>query len=422
MTSLLILTVGTGTAGKHSDVASGLARTIDLTAPRLFWLVPSASERSRPVADIIRESVEHEHPDAFRPWSTDELYRTIADPDDIHQCRSVLREVIAAARQQLKPGERLIVNPTSGTKQMSAGATLAALDEEVDQVDFTSGERVDGVVKTGSEVVHPFDLRGFLFQRDLRTAAELFHHGAFYAAARLLKGYARPEAVRSRETALCLHEWQRMNYLEAARHAATFSEALQAHLSALAQADTFSTPLLGDLLAGADELLRWGDCEEALARYYRGAEQAAKVRLAEAHLIRPPYRLKSVLDILPADCRLAEDLRRWGSRNGLILLTAQKAWEVLDACKDPMAASYFADQNLQYGLQRRNESMYGHGQEPVEASQVRAVCARLRALLKEHLPAALACWSTVRRPHSLMPEPLTALTSEHPLFHPQKLP
>ena len=68
MTSLLILTVGTGTAGKHSDVASGLARTIDLCAPRLFWLVPSASEKSRPVADYIRESVEH--PDAFRPWST----------------------------------------------------------------------------------------------------------------------------------------------------------------------------------------------------------------------------------------------------------------------------------------------------------------------------------------------------------------
>jgi hypothetical protein len=399
MTSLLILTVGTGTAGKYSDVAAGLARTIDLCAPRLFWLVPSASEKSRPVADLIRESVEC--PGAFRPWSAGESYRTIADPDDIHQCRTVLREVIAVARKQLKPGERLIVNPTSGTKQMSAGATLAALDEEVDQIDFTSGERVDGVVKTGTEVVQSFDLRGFLFQRDLRTAAELFHHGAFYAAARLLKGYAQPEAVRSRETALCLHEWQRMNYPKAASHAARFSEDLRAHLNALAQADAFSAPLLGDLLAGADELLRWGDCEEALARYYRGAEQAAKVRLAEAHSISSPYRLESLLDILPAGCRLAEDLRRWGSRNGVILLTAQKAWDVLDACGDPMAHTYFADQKLQHGLQRRNESMYGHGQEPVVAGHVHDVCDRLRNLLRDHLPAALACWSTARRPRSL---------------------
>jgi hypothetical protein len=105
MTSLLILTVGTGTSttGKHSDVASGLARTIGLCTPRLFWLVPSASEKSRPVADLIRESVGC--PGAFRPWSAEEPFRTIADPDDIHQCRTVLREVIAEARQQLKPGE-----------------------------------------------------------------------------------------------------------------------------------------------------------------------------------------------------------------------------------------------------------------------------------------------------------------------------
>src|ERR1035437_3713379 len=48
MTSLLILTVGTGTAGKHSDVASGLARTLDLCTPRLFWLVPPASEKTPP--------------------------------------------------------------------------------------------------------------------------------------------------------------------------------------------------------------------------------------------------------------------------------------------------------------------------------------------------------------------------------------
>jgi hypothetical protein len=396
---LLILTIGTGTAGKHSNVAAGLVHTINLTAPRLFWLIPSASKESLPFADLIRDEVEC--PGAFRPWSPDEPYRTIADPDDIHQCRAVLREVIAEARKQLQPSERLIVNPTSGTKQMSAGATLAALDEEVDQIDFTSGERVDGVVKTGTEVVQSFDLRGFLFQRDLRTAAELFHHGAFHAAARLLKGYAQPEAVRSRETALRLHEWQRMNYPKAASHAARFAEDLRTHLGALAQADPFSPLLLGDLLAGADELLRWGDCEEALARYYRGAEQAAKVRLAEAHSIRPPYRLESLLDILPAGCRLAEDLRRSRSRDGEILLGAQRAWDVLDACDDPIAASYFGDQGLQRGLRRRNESMYGHDQKPVEAEQVQVVAAGLRNLLNEHLPAADACWTTARRPRTL---------------------
>ncbi|MCI0535807.1 MAG: hypothetical protein L0Z50_11335 [Verrucomicrobiales bacterium] len=398
MSSLLILTVGTGTAGKHSDVAQGLANTIRQVRPRRFWLVPSASAKSTPVADLIRETVADL--ESFAPWSESAPYHAIPNHDDIHECRRLVREVIAAAKRELRPEELLVVNPTSGTKQMSAGATLAALDEEVDQIDFTSGERVDGVVKTGTEVVQSFDLRGFLLQRDLRTANELFHHGAFYAIARLLKGYAQTEALRAREIALCLHEWQRMNYAKAASHAAKFSEELRTHLKTLASADEFSVPVLGDLLAGADELVRWGDCEEALARYYRGAEHAAKVRLADAHSIRPPYRFGTLLNSLPVGCRLGEELRS-RSRKGLVQIGADLAWRTLDAVQDPIAASYFADQKLQDGLQRRNESMYGHGKESIDAVEVRAVADRLRNVLREHLPAALACWTTTRRPRSL---------------------
>jgi CRISPR-associated protein (Cas_Cas02710) len=241
---LLILTVGTGTAGRHSDVAAGLARTIDLVAPRRFWLVPSQSEKSLPVADIIRESVQK--PGAFSPWSETERYHAIADPDDIHQCRQVLREVIAVAMRQLQNGERLIVNPTSGTKQMSAGATLAALDEEIGELMFTVGERVDGVVKTGTEQPKSFLTEAFFLERDLRIAQSLFDHGAFYAAARILRRYGSSEALRARETALCLHEWQRMNYAKAASHASRFSEELRSHLKSLAEADTFSPSALGE--------------------------------------------------------------------------------------------------------------------------------------------------------------------------------
>ncbi|MBI4657932.1 MAG: hypothetical protein HY735_03625 [Verrucomicrobia bacterium] len=55
--SLLILTVGTGTSGTHSNLAQGLVNTLHQLRPRLFWLVPSASEKSTPVADLIRETV-----------------------------------------------------------------------------------------------------------------------------------------------------------------------------------------------------------------------------------------------------------------------------------------------------------------------------------------------------------------------------
>jgi hypothetical protein len=398
MSSLLILTVGTGTAGKHSDVAQGLANTIRQVRPRKFWLVPSASEKSIPVAELVRETVRDLG--SFAAWSGSTPYYAIPNHDDIHECRRLVREVIVVAKRELRAEERLVVNPTSGTKQMSAGATLAALDEEVDQIDFTSGERVDGVVKTGTEVVQSFDLRDFLFQRDLRTAEELFRHGAFFAAARLLNGYRQPEALRARETALCLHEWQRMNYAKAASHAAKFSEEIRSHLKKLAEADEFSVTVLGDLLAGADELLRWGDCEEALARYYRGAEQTAKVRLAETHAIRPPYLLGALLNLLPVGCRLADELRSRARAAGL-QLGNDLAWRILEVAQDPIADSYFGDTRLQERLKRRNESMYGHGQEPVAVGDVQAVADRFRNLLRTHLPAVLTVWSTTRRPGSL---------------------
>ena len=43
-----ILSDGTGTAGKHSDVAQGLANTIRQVRPRKFWLGPARRRNPRP--------------------------------------------------------------------------------------------------------------------------------------------------------------------------------------------------------------------------------------------------------------------------------------------------------------------------------------------------------------------------------------
>jgi hypothetical protein len=397
-TFLLILTVGTGTTGKHSNLAQGLVNTLCQLRPRLFWLVPSANVDSITLAEIVRDGAPEGC--AFQPWSSTQTFRTIEQHDDLFICRTALREVIQAAQQQLRQGEQLLVNPTSGTKQMSVAATLAALDEEIGEIVFTVGERADGVVMTGTERMAPFSTRQFFLERDIRMAEELFAAGAFFAAARILKRYKETEPLRAREKALCLHEWQRLNYGKAASHAAKFSEELRAHLKNLDDAGEFGASRLGDLLAGADELARWGDCEEALARYYRAAEQTAKVRLADGYELHPPYRLDAVLNLLPAGSRLAAEFQR-NAQRGRILLTAQVAWELLETLGDPMAEAYFADHALQSGLRGRNESIYGHGQACVDLAQTEAVAGRLRKLLREHLPAAEACWNSARRPRTL---------------------
>lgn len=260
MSNLLILTVGTGTKGDHSNLAQGPVNSLRQLQPRLFWLVPSASPDSIALAEIVRDGAPAGC--TFQPWSEDQPFQQVKQHDDLFVCRAALREVIQTARQQLGQGEGLILNPTSGTKQMSVAATLAALDEEIGEIVFTVGERADGVVKTGTERMAAFSTRQFLLERDLRAATELFAAGALFAAARLLRGYPEPGAVRAREQALCLHEWQRLNHARAASHAARFDETLRLHLKNLAGSDEFSAERLGDLLAGADELARWGDHED----------------------------------------------------------------------------------------------------------------------------------------------------------------
>ena len=112
MTNLLILTVGTGTAGRHSDLASGLRRTLELLNPRKFWLVPSTAPDSLAIADLIAEG--HASYGGRFP---------LEHPDDLESSRQHIRSVIRRVRGQVKEGERLLVNPTSGTKQMTAAAT-----------------------------------------------------------------------------------------------------------------------------------------------------------------------------------------------------------------------------------------------------------------------------------------------------------
>lgn len=399
MTSLLILTVGTGTttAAGHSDVAQGLANTIVRVRPRKFWLVPSSSPQSVPVADIIRETVAGQAgPESFQPWSESCRYRVIEKPDSLEDCRSTIRAVIEQAKSQRRQGEQLVVNPTGGTKQMSAGATLAALDEAVDQIHFTVGERVDGVVKTGTESIESFDLAAFLAERDLGVARELFSAGAFASAAALL---GRHHSMRRQQNkALCCHEWLRFNYRRAETYAATFSEQIRTHLHDLAKADEFSPTRLGDLLASAESLDRWEDHEEALARYYRAAELLAKARLSGLDL-RPPYRAEQLLKLLPPEAGSRRDIRSKAA-HGEMFLTLQLAWHVLRDLGDEMAQDYFRS-GLEQHLKPRHDSVYGHGQKPVGPEQTAQVEQRLRRLLSVHLPVAATCWNCCRRPNEL---------------------
>ncbi len=256
MSTLLILTVGTGTAGRYSDLASGLLRTVELLTPRQFWLVPSTAPDSLAIADLLAEG---------RPAFAGRF--PLEHPDDLEACRGHLRGVIATVRSQLRNDERLLINPTSGTKQMTAAATLAALDEQIGDIVFTTGERVDGVVKTGTERITAFDPSAYFRERDLALAREFFDAGDFFAAERILKPHGNT-LVREWATAYTCHHWRRFDY----DRAKTYAHQL---------ANRSDRDIVADILAWASHALRHHDPDAAIRLTYKALEHAARFYMAE---------------------------------------------------------------------------------------------------------------------------------------------
>lgn len=85
MSTFLLLTVGTGTAGKTSNLAAGLRATIERIAPRRFWLAPSSAPDSTAMAELVREGFA-----SFCPATITDPFFTLSDPDDLEGCRRTL--------------------------------------------------------------------------------------------------------------------------------------------------------------------------------------------------------------------------------------------------------------------------------------------------------------------------------------------
>lgn len=370
MSGLLIMTLGTGIGDRALSLAGSLARSIVKIQPRLYWLVPSAAQDSVALAELVRDSVANAA--QFVPWKTAELYRCIADPDNLEDCRSALREVLRKAKSALREGEDVILNPTSGTKQMSAAATLAALEEEVGRITFTAGPRTGGLVEDGKEQLRDFSPLGFFRDRDTRIARELFRNGAFHGAAELLRKYSDPGTVRLLNRALCMHHWQRLSYGLAASFIRSTDAVLAGRLDFLANAPSYSVAIAGDILASAEACLRWGDAEDALARIYNACERLAKTRL----------------------------VMRGRAPEEMVELSFAAAWNELDRIGDKTARAMFRP-NVRRQLMKRHDTVFGHGHASADPIQTKLLISDLREIGVIDWPEFVAECDRSVRPESL---------------------
>ncbi len=304
MKTYLILTVGTGTAGRESNISEGLMASIREVKPAGFWLVPSAGKDSIAVADIVREGLESLG--TFRMWKEGQRYYLIDNHDSLESTRLTIREMIREIRRIIDPADRVVVNPTSGTKQMSAGATIAALDEEVFEIQFIGGVRKDGVVMTGSERLERFLSRDYFRERDFEKAKLLFTSGNYAASAQVLE----PHGDYSTEASIArlFEAWQKTNYEKARLLASKINHpeviSRRAVLDSLAKAvrnQDHHALLGGDLIRQSRHYARLNQFEESIFELARAIEHLAHGTIREISGVKPnsegEYPLDSILAI-----------------------------------------------------------------------------------------------------------------------------
>lgn len=384
----LILTVGTGTAGGDSFVAEGLRTTVEILQPRRFWLVPSTSPASLEVADYVREGLEE-----FVPWSTETAYRLFDQPDSLQACRDVMREVIRAARTGLQPSERLIVNPTSGTKQMSSAATIAALDEKIGELVFTVGDRVDGVVKTGTERLETFQADSYYAERDFQLAQNLYASGACAAAANLLRPY--PALTAEQDLCALVHEWERFNYADALSIAKTsehpaFPNLLTQLKPLAAEASRGGRPsafITADLLKLAKRFFERKEHEASLLTSCKALEIGLRYDLLQRTGLHEPYRLDELQSLDELSLSQFDRLRATAQSDGTLFLGLRALVELLRTLHSPLAEVYLKKREIKEVVRIRNDRTHQiRAVTPAEANLAIREIHKLVAPL--HLPVA----------------------------------
>lgn len=404
----LLLTVGTGTSGRYSNLAQGLVHTIGMADPDHFWLVPSASEDSMAVAALIEESLPQILQSRLRQPEDGRTLHLVSNHDSLEEARAVVGGLIRMIRQDF-PDAHITVNPTSGTKQMSAGATLAALDEAVDAISFTTGERRDGVVVTGTENITPFDPSRWRAEKEAVLAADLWNRNLHAAAAQVLRMAARHlatgDSFRERllglamvADALALQEG--FLFQQAALRFRNARKDLKPdrcpdgsplrllgdlcndsrrRMERLAQAQgggksaPMQRELLAELIDNALRASNAGRHEDASCRLYRAIEMELQIRLAEhtgnrywngrlASGTKPPVEL--------TDAAFLTAIRRPELPREFSMEQLARALNALgDPSMRPLCEDLDADYKSRFraATEKRNASILAHGVTPVDA-------------------------------------------------------
>lgn len=308
----------------------------------------------------------------------------IAEPDDLSEC---YRTIVAAiqALQQSAPPLMLKADYTGGTKSMSVGLAMAAIDYRV-EVFLTTGNRTDLIRVQRGEMTAQTSIAPVLIQRTLDRFLPLVLQQYNYPAAiaeltQLLHSMTVSSDLRRQILALAdickgLDAWDRFEHLEALALLQPYMKIpeiqplglflkrvihsrstidLDFNIEPNAAIKGHGYEIVHDLLLNADRRAIQGRYDDAVGRLYRALELLAQVRLSMAHGIETG-------DLDPT--KLPAHLQAKFDRDKIALRQSYDLLSQLDG--DPIGQLYRQQQpRIVDALKIRNNSLFAHGFQPI---------------------------------------------------------
>jgi len=383
MRKCLIMTVGTGVGG-GLEATESIAHAIRVSIKR--------QNPTEVVFIVTRESAEKTIPILEREHGETPPHRMvhIENMNNVNEVHSKIRE---EAEKMKKRGYEVTIDFTSGTKAMSAGAVLAAVDE-MTSISYVAGERKEGKVREGrEEILISKPITGILSRME-GVFARLFDTYQFSACLQVLDNLEEA-AGKTESTEACRRVVEGYRLWDLFDHAEAWKvlerEKIPAgnkkFLALIAKTreglgkDQSIQPrekqyLMVDLLNNAERRAEEGKFDDAVARLYRLTEMLAHYRLELDHGIAP-----SDVDPSTLPNRLREEYERKRDAEGKIKLGVHGSLTLLQEIEDPLG-KLKEEAEFKDLLKRRNSSILAHGLEPVGERVYRRFHSRIVEVLE----------------------------------------
>lgn len=311
--------------------------------------------------------------------------KEIDDPDSLHDCYAIIRSALTE-RMANFPNRRYVADYTGGTKSMSVGLVMAALETNW-ELSLVKGARTDLIkVVDGTEVaglVNSWEVRARQRMEEARRLFNEYHYGAAEA---LLDTILQTNPVSTTLQATIrqwialtrgFDAWDRFDHKDAMRRFEPFQGQLVScwrYLKRITGADSKQQSgyeSVFDLLRNAERRADQGRYDDAVARLYRACELFAQTRLQKCSTPLDSSNLE--VTMLPESLRAKYELLRDGG-DKKIKLGLRQDYELLTELMDPVGEVYRATaKELLNALTARNHSILAHGLKPLTATEYRSV-------------------------------------------------